>query len=196
MNKLVKGAVAGAVGVALLLGGAGTFALWNSTIGVSTGSISTGNLAFGTATNKVWTDNSPGAIGGTTFDPTVNKIVPGDKVSLSQTITITGSGKNLAASLTYVPSSVVIPADLTGAITSTLAVSKVSGDATLSGSGTALDPWIVKPSTQPGGTTTLTVVISYTFDKTLGDVAGHGTDGQSELIDLSGATFKLQQIHS
>src|ERR1700710_1730368 len=50
MNKLVKGAVAGAVGVTLLLGGAGTFALWNSTIGVSTGSISTGNLAFGTAT--------------------------------------------------------------------------------------------------------------------------------------------------
>jgi alternate signal-mediated exported protein len=195
MNKLVKGAVAGAVGVALLLGGAGTFALWNSTIGVSSGTISTGNLAFGTATNKVWTDNSPGAAT-TTFDPTVNKIVPGDKVSLSQTITITGSGKNLVASLTYVPSSVVIPADLAGSITPTIAVSKVSGDATLSGSGTVADPYLIKPGTQPGGTTTLTVVITYAFDKTLGDAAGHGTDGQNESVDLAGASFKLQQIHS
>lgn len=195
MNKLVKGAVAGAVGVALLLGGAGTFALWNSSIGVSSGTISTGNLAFGTATNKVWTDNSPGATT-TTFDPTVNKIVPGDKVSLSQTITITGSGKNLVASLSYLPSSVAIPADLTGAIVPTLTVTKVSGDATISGSGTVADPYLIKPGTQAGGTTTLTVVISYAFDKTLGNAAGHGTDGQNESIDLSGASFSLQQIHS
>ena len=48
MNKLVKGAVAGAAGIALLLGGAGTFALWNASTNVSTGSISTGTLAFGT----------------------------------------------------------------------------------------------------------------------------------------------------
>ena len=30
MNKLVKGSIAGAAGIALLLGGAGTFALWNA----------------------------------------------------------------------------------------------------------------------------------------------------------------------
>jgi alternate signal-mediated exported protein len=194
MNKLVKGAVAGAVGVALLLGGAGTFALWNSSIGVTSGTISTGNLAFGTSSAKTWTDNSPGAAT-TTFDPTVNKIVPGDKVSLSQTITVTGSGKNLVASLTYVPSSVAIPADLTGAIVPTLTVSKVSGDAALTGSGTVADPYIIKPSAT-GGTTTFTVVIAYAFDRTLGDAAGHGTDGQNESIDLSGASFKLTQIHS
>ena len=30
MNKLVKGSIAGAAGIALLLGGAGTLALWNA----------------------------------------------------------------------------------------------------------------------------------------------------------------------
>jgi alternate signal-mediated exported protein len=189
MNKLVKGAVAGAAGIALLLGGAGTFALWNASVGVSSGTISTGTLAFGTSASPVWTDKSAGATT-TTFDPTVNKIVPGDVVQLVQTVTVTGSGKNLVASLTYVPSSVAIPADLTGLITPTLTVVKAAGDASLSGAGTTASPYIIKPSTT-GGTTTFTVTISYAFSSTATGVAGQG-----ESVDLSGATFQLQQIHS
>ena len=192
MNKLVKGAIAGAVGVALLLGGAGTFALWNSSIGVASGTVATGTLAFGTATGSTWTDNSPGA-GTTTFNPATQKIVPGDVVALTQTITVNATGKNLVASLAYVPSSVAIPADLVGKITPTLSVTKVSGDATIAGNGTST-PYTITPTS--GGTSTFTVVISFAFDRTLGDVAGHGADGQNESVDLSGASFKLTQIHS
>jgi len=187
MNKLVKGAVAGAAGIALLLGGAGTFALWNSSIGVASGTIATGTLAFGTATGATWTDNSPGALT-TTFDPKSQKIVPGDVVALSQNITITATGKNLVAQLAYQPSSVNVPIDLSGKLVPTITVSKVSGDATITGNGTST-PWTITPAA--GGTTVLTVVLSFAFDKTTS-----GLVGQGEAVDLSGASFTLTQIHS
>jgi alternate signal-mediated exported protein len=188
MNKLVKGAVAGAAGIALLLGGAGTFALWNSTIGVGSGTVSTGTLAFGTSAGATWRDDSPGATT-TTFNPATQKIVPGDIVSLTQNITINATGKNLQAQLAYLPSSVAIPADLVGKIVPTLTVSKVSGDAAVSGSGTVLSPYIITPAV--GGTSVFAVTISYAFDPTVAGVVG-----QNESVDLSGATYTLTQIHS
>jgi alternate signal-mediated exported protein len=187
MNKLVKGAIAGAVGVALLLGGAGTFALWNSSIGVASGTISTGTLSFGTSTGATWTDNSPGALT-TTFNPATQKIVPGDVVALSQNITVNATGKNLVAQLAYQPSSVAIPTDLVGKIVPTITVTKVSGDATISGNGTST-PYTITPTA--GGVSTFTVVISFAFDKTTAGVVG-----QNESVDLSGASFTLTQIHS
>jgi alternate signal-mediated exported protein len=189
MNKLVKGAVAGAAGIALLLGGAGTFALWNSSIGVASGTVSTGTLAFGTASAATWADNSVGAIGGTSFNPATQKIVPGDVVSLTQTITVLATGKNLQAQLAYLPSSVAIPTDLVGQIVPTLTVTKASGDATLSGAGTTLSPYLITPTA--GGTSTFTVVLSFAFNS-----AVSGVVGQNESVDLSGAKFTLTQIHS
>lgn len=188
MNKLVKGAVAGAAGIALLLGGAGTFALWNSSIGVASGTVSTGTLAFGTSSDATWRDDSPGATT-TTFDPETQKIVPGDVVTLTQNITIDATGKNLQAQLAYEPSSVDIPSDLVGKIVPTLTVSKVSGDAAITGDGTTLSPYIITPAS--GGTSVLSVVISYAFDPTVSGVVG-----QSESVDLSGASYTLTQIHS
>jgi alternate signal-mediated exported protein len=185
MNKLVKGAIAGAVGVALLLGGAGTFALWNSSIGVASGTVATGTLAFGTSTGATWTDASPGATT-TTFDPSTQKIVPGDVVKLTQTVTVNATGKNLVATLAYVPSSVAIPADLVGKLVPTITVTKLAGDATVTGSG----PYTITPTA--GGTTTFTVVLTFTFDKLLPT----GIVGQNESVDLSGASFTLTQVHS
>jgi alternate signal-mediated exported protein len=191
MNKLTKGAIAGAAGIALLLGGAGTFALWNSTIGVSGGSIATGTLAFGTTAGATWRDDSAGATS-TTFNPGTQKIVPGDVVSLTQNITVNATGKNLKAKLAYVPSSVPIPTDLVGKIVPTLTVTWVSGDASLSGTGTALDPYIITPPAATAtGTSVFTVKISYAFDPTVAGVVG-----QTESVDLSGATYSLTQIHS
>ena len=185
MNKLVKGAIAGAVGVALLLGGAGTFALWNSSLGIGSGSVSTGTLSFGTSAGATWSDVSPGATTAT-FDPTSQKIVPGDVVKLTQTITINATGKNLVASLAYVPSSVLIPADLVGKIVPTIAVTKLTGDATITGTG----PYTITPTS--GGSTTFNVVLTFTFDK----LSPTGIVGQNESVDLSGASFTLTQVHS
>lgn len=190
MNKLVKGAVAGAAGIALLLGGAGTFALWNSSIGVGSSTVSTGTLKFGTATGATWRDDSAGATT-TAFVPTTDKIVPGDVVSLTQNVTVSASGKNLKASLVYVPGSVTIPADLTGKIVPTLTVTWVSGDSSLTGTGTVTDPYIITPPANATGTSVFKVKISYAFDS-----AVTGTVGQGESVDLSGATYLLTQIHS
>jgi alternate signal-mediated exported protein len=185
MNKLTKGAIAGAAGVALLLGGAGTFALWNTTVGVASGKISTGTLAFGTRANATWSDDS-GATP-TAFNPATQKIVPGDVVSLTQDITINATGKNLKAELAYVPSSITIPSDLAPYIDTTFTVTNVSGDATYSGTGTVLDPYIIKPTT--GGTSVFTVKISYAFDPSV-----TGVDGQTESVDLTGAAYSLTQL--
>ena len=54
MNKLTKGAIATAAGIALLLGGAGTFALWNGQTTIAGGTISTGTLAIASTGSPVW----------------------------------------------------------------------------------------------------------------------------------------------
>ena len=50
MHKIVTGAIAGAAGVALLLGGAGSFALWNASASSAASAVSAGTLSL-TANN-------------------------------------------------------------------------------------------------------------------------------------------------
>ena len=59
MNKLLKGSIAGAAGIALLLGGAGTFALWNDTAAASGGTVQSGNLSVVLNGSPAWKDISP-----------------------------------------------------------------------------------------------------------------------------------------
>lgn len=96
MNKLLKGAIAGAAGVALLLGGAGTFAYWNSSTAISGGTIVAGNLAVtdpGPA--GVWTAN-----GSATPIVLANYlVVPGDVLTYTKTMSVTATGNNLVATL-------------------------------------------------------------------------------------------------
>jgi alternate signal-mediated exported protein len=185
MNKLVKGAVAGAAGIALLLGGAGTFALWNASTNISTGSVSTGTLAFGTNGTPTWADLSAGAAN-TSWNPATQSMVPGDVVTLTQTVTINATGKNLAAQLAYSIPTAAIPADLVGKLVPTMTVTKVSGDATISGTGS---PYTITPTA--GGTSIFSVVLTFSFDKTTAGVVG-----QNESVNLSGSTFTLTQTHS
>lgn len=78
MNKLFKGAIAGAAGVALLLGGAGTFALWNSDADVGTDTtIDAGHLMFGTVPDGSWyVDGSDTALSNSDVESVA--LVPGD----------------------------------------------------------------------------------------------------------------------
>ena len=75
MNKIVSSAVAGAAGIVLLLGGAGSFALWNANATVAASSVSSGNLALSADTAGVWTDITNG--GSKVIDPSTYRIVPG-----------------------------------------------------------------------------------------------------------------------
>lgn len=170
MNKLVKGAVAGAAGIALLIGGAGTFALWNSSATVSAGSITAGTLALSANSDGVWKNGS------TTIDPATYKIVPGTTLVYTQTLAINATGDGLTAGLTY--SGMTGSGTLDSAVTKTLAVTSTSPNVTVSGS----------TVTVVSAATPATVKVTFTVS-----LPSSATTGQGGTLNLSALTFTLAQ---
>lgn len=102
MNKTTKGAIAGAAGIVLLLGGAGTFALWNDSASVAGGDITSGTLSMTPDGAPVWEDVSADVAGNpSVIDPGAFLIVPGDTITMTQDVTIDASGDNLLAEFDY-----------------------------------------------------------------------------------------------
>lgn len=120
MNKLTKATIAASVGIALLLGGAGTFATWNSSSTISGGTISAGTMTIGTpvqsGTTPFWTvahlvsgGNTYGTPTSLTLSPAGAFTVgnsgvgfvasPGDKLSYTASVPLTVNGTNLSATL-------------------------------------------------------------------------------------------------
>ncbi|EGD54972.1 alternate-type signal peptide domain-containing protein [Gordonia neofelifaecis] len=100
MNKVTKGALAAAAGAAILAGGAGTMAAWNSTVnGTGGGTISAGSLNVtqqeGTGVWK-WVGGSKN---NQAVDFANDKIVPGDKIAYTATYDVQLVGTNLKADL-------------------------------------------------------------------------------------------------
>lgn len=93
MKKITKGALATGLGVALLLGGGGTLAVWNDSQATQPGSIVSGDLALSAGTG-VWKNAQ-----GTTVDVSTYKVVPGDKLTFTQPVTVTLVGDQLQATL-------------------------------------------------------------------------------------------------
>lgn len=87
MNKLVKGSIAGAAGIALLLGGAGTLAVWSDGATFDAGTVTSGELDL--------TANGDGA-----WDQSIDFIVPGDELTYTESFAISAVGDNLAAEIT------------------------------------------------------------------------------------------------
>lgn len=108
MNKLTKGAIAGAAGLTLLLGGGTTFALWNSSAEVAGGTIEAGNLVVSVATDLTTGDEvagtwivKDGTTAGTAI-PVLSEFAasPGDVLVYTKKMHITAEGDNLVAELT------------------------------------------------------------------------------------------------
>jgi len=94
MNKMIKGSVAGATGIALLMGGFGTYALWSDSEGLNSGSVQSGTLSIVSVGDATWKDVSTGAAN---TDWQANyKMVPGDTVTMTRAVNIDAKGKNLA----------------------------------------------------------------------------------------------------
>ena len=94
MNKLTKSAIAGAAGIALLLGGAGSLAYWNSSATVTSTTINSGSLSVAIASGAAW-------------NKTITKWVPGDTATYSANLTVVAAGDNIKADLTFDKSSIV-----------------------------------------------------------------------------------------
>jgi alternate signal-mediated exported protein len=166
MNKLVKGSIAGAAGIALLLGGAGTLALWNATADIDGVTVTSGSLTLAeTATSPDWT-------GPTTM-------VPGDVATYTTELTITVVGDTLKSTLSLDEGSLSggaeLPADL--------AVSFVATHASLT-AGTVAGTYEVPAGP---GTYVVPVVVTVTFDSN----SDNSTQGES--VTLTGAEFVLNQ---
>jgi alternate signal-mediated exported protein len=169
MNKLVKGSIAGAAGIALLLGGAGTLALWNDSADIADTTINSGTLTLTeSATSPAWTGPST--------------IVPGDTVTYDSQVTVTAAGDNINATLSVDESSI------TGGDAELLADLDIAMTADLTGltgiaAGTAAGTYDI---TAPG-TYVIPVSVTVVFDE-LSD-----NDTKSQSVDLTGLAFDLQQ---
>lgn len=94
MNKFVKGSIAAAAGVVLLLGGAGSLAYWNSEASLEGGSVSTGHLKLTEA------EKPAGWIKGLT------QWVPGDTDVYRTTLTLDAEGDNIRGTVVLDPASI------------------------------------------------------------------------------------------
>jgi alternate signal-mediated exported protein len=166
MNKFVKGSLAGAAGIALLLGGFGSFALWSDTTTVTAGAVNSGEL-------QIVESTTPGA-----WSPKLAYIVPGDTVTYTETFTVKAKGDNLHAKLT------ASVGDLGSTITGATATSSfaVTGGATP-------DPVNRNVYTFKQGTYTVIVKVTVAFAASTA-----GLTGQNETFTPGAVTVALEQV--
>jgi alternate signal-mediated exported protein len=180
-KKMVKGMVAGALGLSLLLGG-GTFALWYDSQSVAEASVNSGELGFTIGTQS-WKN------GATPIDIATYKIVPGDVLTLTSNITIGAVGDNLKATLSADTSGVLGDAALSDALTFDLDVTGL----------TESNPGQFEVTSADNDETVvavLTITLPQVETGTL-DAADQsnwwGSVAQNEAINLSSITFELAQ---
>ena len=171
MNKFTKASVAGAVGIALLLGGAGSFATWNANASLSAGSITAGSMAL-TATGGTWSNVTSGTAA--VIDQTAFRMVPGNTLEYTGTLTISSVGDDLTAALTSNISELS-----QGKITSELVLSSTDSNIGIS-SGNVV-------TLTKAGSATVNVKITLKFDAS-------ATAQQGAVADLGTLKFTLAQI--
>lgn len=97
MKRITKHVVAGSVAAAVIVGGAGSFALWSDTADFSGGSINSGTLAVHDLGSS-WTDVSPDrADGGKSIDLASFSAVPGDTLEGTYKVDVELTGDNMVA---------------------------------------------------------------------------------------------------
>jgi spore coat-associated protein N len=173
MYKPLKGAIAlGAAGL-LLLGGAGTYALWSDSVTLDGGTINAGQLDLAVTSPGAWADVSTGtpvAIADIDAFP----VVPGDVLTYSLSATLTAEGENLEATLAADPASITGDADLLADMTITTAVST---------DGVA----ITGPITEANDGDEIDVVVTLTFAE------DSGNETQTDDLDLSAFALTVNQ---
>ncbi len=166
MNKLTKAGIATAAGIALLMGGAGTLAYWNDSVGLAGDAIQTGHLVLSSNEDGAWTGGD------------IEYFVPGDTNTYTETLTVDALGDNLDVELdAQVPS-----AFLTGDFTTTTTFTLTGPGHT---AGTVITPG--SPVSLTEGEYTVAVQIVVNFDE-------DATGLMDQEIDLSDFTITATQV--
>jgi alternate signal-mediated exported protein len=190
MNKFVTASIAAAAGVALLLGGAGTFATWNASAATAGASISAGNLVVADAgVVGTWTANGSAA----PISLATYSVAPGDVLTYTKTMKIGAEGDSLQATLALTPASITA-ADPTSATDQALA-SYLAANATLTASGAGITGTGPTFTVTPGAGTvdqTVTVTVAITFPK--GDTVGGNNNAMNGAVTLADLAVSLTQV--
>ena len=163
MNKTIKGSIAGATGIALLMGGFGTYALWSDSENLAQSSVSSGVLTIDRNNDGAYANPS------NLSDPSWEAgdlMVPGDVVTYTETFALSGTGKNLQGRVDFAPSALdngFESGDLTRDIDISISGTDFTVDATDANEFTFDEPFT---------SATLTGVVTYDF------VDAEGTESQ------------------
>lgn len=186
MKTITKAALAGGVGAALLLGGAGTIAYWSDTQAGPEANIQSGVLDIGeiTAANENWSirqaaageDGMPAGTAEAAAVPYTEgmEIVPGDVLTYTANVPVTLSGENMAARLEVAQPAATgatgPSADLAAALR--VAVTSVNADPANT------ESVILQPADITGGTVPVQVSVTFPW----------GTDAQ-QIAQAGDVTF-------
>jgi alternate signal-mediated exported protein len=179
MKKSTKGALAASAAGALLLGGAGSLAYWNSTTAINGSDIASGKLALTENECGDWQLDADGGDGGNLGNRT---LVPGDTLSKVCTYTLTADGGHLAAKLDITTPSWT--GGLAGKVTTTAAFD-VDGTAVTPGS-----PYIF----EDGAARTVTATFHVAFP--FGTSVDNTSQGLSASLDDITLTATQVDSHS
>jgi alternate signal-mediated exported protein len=205
MNKLVKGAVAGAAGIILLMGGAGSLAYWNDSANAGPASgqnvITAGTMTIAAADAGSWTKgfyNASGTLVGSTSTITpanlgAVRIVPGNKLTYTQTFNVNATGDDLYFTIASTNGAVQannasLPADvaLAAQATGTPVVSAITGGTVVA----STSPNTYKVSSNAGTTSTITV--TWTINFPFGSAVDNSAKGG--VIKLTQGSITLTQV--
>jgi alternate signal-mediated exported protein len=181
-KTLVAGAAAGILGVALLAGGGGTFAVWSDTATVTPGTITAGTLAVEIDGQGTWTGHD-----GPIADIAAYRIVPGDVLTYTLPVGVQIEGDNLKAKLgaqlgTGADAVTGFGAGGLGDLFEIgLAVTDPTGDPV------ALPQNVPSFPVQESGTYTVTATFAFP-DGTAGQL------GQGQAVDFGTFTMRLEQV--
>jgi alternate signal-mediated exported protein len=207
MNKLVKGAVAGAAGIILLMGGAGSLAYWNDSVnaGPAAGSntITAGTLTITAPSAGSWTkalfDGSnvqkvaPAAVA----NLSAVRVVPGNRLVYTQSFNVVGTGDDLFFTISKTNGSVnpasagtadtALAAAINGSGSSSFAVSSVTGGTVAP---TGVTSGVYKVTSNAG--TPATITVTWTIDIPFGSAVDNSTKGG--VVTLTQGAITLTQV--
>jgi spore coat-associated protein N len=182
MNKATKGAIAaGAAGI-LLLGGAGTFAVWSDSNTIDPADISTGVLTL-VVEEGTWDDATVGSTGDIANIADF-EIVPGDTITYTTVVTVNAEGDNLSGTLTVDDSE--LAATSTDPDTANYIEVSMTNDAAANLDLDVNETGVI--TFAEAGTYVINVVVTVEFDS-----ATINQTGQHLAVDLNGLELKLEQ---
>ena len=198
MNKLVKGAIAGAAGIVLLMGGAGSLAYWNDSAnagpGAGSNSITAGTLTITAANAGSWTKGFYNAAGTVVTAPaavgslSAVRIVPGNRLVYTQNFNVVGTGDDLyfTISSTAGAADVALAAQINASGTTAFSIASVTGGTVVP----ATTPGTYKVSSNAG--TPSTIAVTWTVDFPFG--ASAVNSAKTGAVSLSQGSITLTQV--